>query len=565
MRRALHGAARGARPRGGYRSAGTVEFVSTPTRRRLLLPRGQHAPPGRARRHRGGHGHRPRRVDGAAGRRRAAAARRALARTARCRAATRSRRASTPRIPRTRLPAGAGHCSSDVVFPAPPACASRPGSTRGTEVTPFYDPMLAKIIARGATRERGASTRLAAALDATRVAGIETNLAYLRAAIAHAGVRAGAVHTTVYPRRASPIRRPRSRWSSAGTQTTVQDCPGRLGYWDVGVPPSGPMDDLSFRLGQPARRQPRRRRRARVHAARARRCASPRRGRRAGAAPTCARDGRRRAGRRCWRAVAVAAGQRRCACGAVRGPGLRAYLAVAAASTCPPTSAAARRSRSAASAATAGARCAPATCCAGGAATDARRRRRGRALSARADPGDSSTRLGDRVIRARTARPTSSPAATSRTFFATDGGPLQLRPHRRAPHRPEAAWARRDGGEAGLHPSNIHDNAYAIGADRLHRRHADHPRPDGPSLGGFVCPASIVERRAVEDRASCGPATRVRFVPVARRRTRACSPRARRSRRRVARSAPAATATHGASTRERDPAPDASRRPAARA
>ena len=40
----------------------------------------------------------------------------------------------------------------------------------------------------------------------------------------------------------------RSRCSTAGTQTTVQDYPGRLGYWDVGVPPSGPMDALSFRL-----------------------------------------------------------------------------------------------------------------------------------------------------------------------------------------------------------------------------------------------------------------------------------------------------------------------------
>ena len=36
---------------------------------------------------------------------------------------------------------------------------------------------------------------------------------------------------------------------AAGTQTTVQDWPGRLGYWDVGVPPSGPMDSLAFRLG----------------------------------------------------------------------------------------------------------------------------------------------------------------------------------------------------------------------------------------------------------------------------------------------------------------------------
>src|SRR3981189_3766082 len=31
--------------------------------------------------------------------------------------------------------------------------------------------------------------------------------------------------------------------------TTVQDWPGRIGYWHIGVPPSGPMDDLSFRIG----------------------------------------------------------------------------------------------------------------------------------------------------------------------------------------------------------------------------------------------------------------------------------------------------------------------------
>ena len=34
-----------------------------------------------------------------------------------------------------------------------------------------------------------------------------------------------------------------------GAATTVQSWPGRQGYWNVGVPPSGPMDDLSFRLG----------------------------------------------------------------------------------------------------------------------------------------------------------------------------------------------------------------------------------------------------------------------------------------------------------------------------
>src|SRR5262249_16855966 len=33
-----------------------------------------------------------------------------------------------------------------------------------------------------------------------------------------------------------------------GAQSSIQDWPGRLGYWDVGVPPSGPMDPLSHRL-----------------------------------------------------------------------------------------------------------------------------------------------------------------------------------------------------------------------------------------------------------------------------------------------------------------------------
>ena len=45
----------------------------------------------------------------------------------------------------------------------------------------------------------------------------------------------------------------------------------------------------------------------------------------------------------------------------------------------------------------------------------------------------------------------------------------------------------------GLHPSNIHDNAYAIGTVDFT---GDMPvilGPDGPSLGGFVCPATIVQ------------------------------------------------------------------------
>jgi urea carboxylase len=53
-------------------------------------------------------------------------------------------------------------------------------------------------------------------------------------------------------------------------------------------------------------------------------------------------------------------------------------------------------------------------------------------------------------------------------------------------------WARRDGGIAGKHPSNILDNAYAVGAVNLS---GDQPiiiTCDGPSLGGFICSAVVV-------------------------------------------------------------------------
>ncbi|MET0147425.1 MAG: carboxyltransferase domain-containing protein, partial [Ilumatobacteraceae bacterium] len=69
-----------------------------------------------------------------------------------------------------------------------------------------------------------------------------------------------------------------------------------------------------------------------------------------------------------------------------------------------------------------------------------------------------------------------------------------------------------DGGEAGLHPSNIHDTGYAIGAVDIT---GDMPvilGPDGPSLGGFVCPAVV----ATAERWKLGqlaPGDRVRLTP----------------------------------------------------
>ena len=56
---------------------------------------------------------------------------------------------------------------------------------------------------------------------------------------------------------------------------------------------------------------------------------------------------------------------------------------------------------------------------------------------------------------------------------------------------PKPKWARADGGEAGLHPSNIHDCEYAVGSINFS---GDMPiilANDGPSLGGFVCPVTI--------------------------------------------------------------------------
>ncbi len=60
---------------------------------------------------------------------------------------------------------------------------------RGTEVTPFYDPLLAKLIVSGGTRAE-ALTRLREALASTSIAGIETNLGYLRQITASDSFRA---------------------------------------------------------------------------------------------------------------------------------------------------------------------------------------------------------------------------------------------------------------------------------------------------------------------------------------------------------------------------------------
>ncbi|HLM40657.1 MAG TPA: acetyl/propionyl/methylcrotonyl-CoA carboxylase subunit alpha [Microvirga sp.] len=62
------------------------------------------------------------------------------------------------------------------------------------EVTPYYDPMIAKVIAHGATRDE-ALTRLANALGETIVAGPKTNVAFLKKLCEAEGFRAGRFDT----------------------------------------------------------------------------------------------------------------------------------------------------------------------------------------------------------------------------------------------------------------------------------------------------------------------------------------------------------------------------------
>jgi len=64
------------------------------------------------------------------------------------------------------------------------------GVRQGDAVTPYYDPMIAKVIAHGATRDE-ALDRLSEALARTVVAGPKTNVAFLRALADAPGFRAG--------------------------------------------------------------------------------------------------------------------------------------------------------------------------------------------------------------------------------------------------------------------------------------------------------------------------------------------------------------------------------------
>ncbi len=76
----------------------------------------------------------------------------------------------------------------------PTACRADSGVRAGDTISPWYDPMIAKVIAHGPTRQI-ALEQLHRALSRTEVAGTVTNLAFLGALTRHTGFAAGDVDT----------------------------------------------------------------------------------------------------------------------------------------------------------------------------------------------------------------------------------------------------------------------------------------------------------------------------------------------------------------------------------
>ena len=81
------------------------------------------------------------------------------------------------------------------------------GVETGAEITPHYDPMIAKIIAHGSTREEALS-RLGRALGETRVLGLRTNVAFLGRLAAEPDFAAGRFDTGFIGRHEDALCRP---------------------------------------------------------------------------------------------------------------------------------------------------------------------------------------------------------------------------------------------------------------------------------------------------------------------------------------------------------------------
>ncbi len=374
----------------------------------------------------------------------------------------------------------------------------------GCEIPPYFDPMIAKLIAWAPTRE-AARAGLDRALADTLLYGVESNRGYLRQIIEDAPFASGSPWTRclenlVYRANTFEVL-------SAGTQTTVQDFPGRLGYWAVGVPPSGPMDDRALRLGnrllgndegaaglEITMSGPLLRFNTDAVVAVT------------GAEIPLSVDGVERPMNT---ALLIEAGST-LSLGTLAGSGARAYLTLRGGLQVP-------EYLGSKSTFTLGQF--------GGHAGRALRAGDVLHLPALSDASNGAQLPAElcpalpavreiRVIYGPHGAPEYFTPAYIDTFLATHWE-VHFNSSRTGVRLigPKPEWVRDSGGEAGLHPSNIHDNPYAIGAVDFT---GDMPvilGPDGPSLGGFVCPVTIIEADLWQ-LGQLKAGDKLRFVPV---------------------------------------------------
>lgn len=374
----------------------------------------------------------------------------------------------------------------------------------GCEIPPYFDPMIAKLISWEPTRD-AASAALSQALADSVLYGVESNRDYLRQILVDAPFASGEPWTRcleglIYQAHTFEVL-------SAGTQTTVQDFPGRLGYWAVGVPPSGPMDDRALRLGnrllgndegaaglEITMSGPLLRFNTDAVVAIT------------GAQIPVTLDG---VDQPLNTALLIKAGST-LSLGTIAGSGARAYLTLRGGLQVPQY----LGSKSTFTLGQFGGH--------GGRAL-----RAGDVLhipplgqmdSGAQLPAELCTALPDvreiRVIYGPHGAPEYFTPAYIDTFLATDWE-VHFNSSRTGVRLigPKPEWVRDSGGEAGLHPSNIHDNPYAIGAVDFT---GDMPvilGPDGPSLGGFVCPVTLIEADLWQ-LGQLKAGDKVRFLPV---------------------------------------------------
>ncbi|MFF2015404.1 urea carboxylase [Paenibacillus sp. NPDC058177] len=349
----------------------------------------------------------------------------------------------------------------------------------GLEVTTLYDPMLAKIIVHGDSRP-AAIEKMRIALNQLRVYGITTNQTYIHAFLATDLFQEGLVYTNMLSG-FHPVEHA-LEVLDGGVQTTVQDYPGRKGYWDIGVPPSGPMDALSFRIGN----------RLLGNADSAAGLEMTLRGGSyrfrdemifclTGSDMAATLDGKSVP---LYTPTLAAAGSTLILNESVSG--MRSYLLVSGGFDMPLT-------LGSSSTFTLGGF--------GGHMGSALRP--GAVLKVHHHRGTMLQPLPLKAIPEFTQKWTigviPGPHCTEEyllTEYLVQLTETEWEVHFNSSRTgvrligPAPLWAREDGGDAGLHPSNIHDNAYAVGALDLT---GDMPillGPDGPSLGGFVCPVT---------------------------------------------------------------------------